>query len=265
MTTATRTPPQHGERARYLRGCRCNACSDANSRWCKQYRVDRYRTGPRRVDASNARTTVERYLAGGWSYAAIATLIGCSDTVIVDLIAGKERISPTIDRRISRIPQQPAPLRGRAYANSVGTIRRGQALVAIGYPVHLIAAAVGVTPDSLGKTINHNKDQVLASTAQAMTAIYRQWARKPGPDERSRRRAQRLGWHGPMAWDDNIDDPTAIPDTDTGPSRSPIDLKPCGTPAAYRRHLRNKEPIDEACRVANTLDAADRKRARAAA
>jgi WhiB family redox-sensing transcriptional regulator len=30
-------------------------------------------------------------------------------------------------------------------------------------------------------------------------------------------------------------------------------LSPCGTPAAYRRHLRRQEPIDEACRNANRL------------
>lgn len=39
------------------------------------------------------------------------------------------------------------------------------------------------------------------------------------------------------------------------------DLKPCGTTAAYRRHLRRNEPIDEACRQAN-LRADAEKRAR---
>jgi hypothetical protein len=29
------------------------------------------------------------------------------------------------------------------------------------------------------------------------------------------------------------------------------ELKPCGTEAAYRRHLRNGEPTDEACRAAH--------------
>ena len=35
-------------------------------------------------------------------------------------------------------------------------------------------------------------------------------------------------------------------------------LKPCGTPAAYRRHLRNSEPVDELCAQA----ARDQKNAR---
>jgi hypothetical protein len=29
-------------------------------------------------------------------------------------------------------------------------------------------------------------------------------------------------------------------------------LAPCGTPAAYKRHVRNREPIDTPCRIANT-------------
>jgi hypothetical protein len=37
------------------------------------------------------------------------------------------------------------------------------------------------------------------------------------------------------------------------------DVKPCGTSAAYRRHLRHGERIDESCRQANVRDTADRK------
>lgn len=28
------------------------------------------------------------------------------------------------------------------------------------------------------------------------------------------------------------------------------ELKPCGTPAAYMRHMAHGEPVDEACRIA---------------
>ncbi|MBK3631606.1 WhiB family transcriptional regulator [Streptomyces sp. MBT97] len=35
------------------------------------------------------------------------------------------------------------------------------------------------------------------------------------------------------------------------PKGSGGDLAPCGTPAAYQRHIRNKEPVDQACKVAN--------------
>lgn len=34
-------------------------------------------------------------------------------------------------------------------------------------------------------------------------------------------------------------------------------LAACGTRSAYQRHVRNKEPIDDACRAANTVEAAN--------
>ncbi|MDX2710080.1 WhiB family transcriptional regulator [Streptomyces sp. PA03-6a] len=40
--------------------------------------------------------------------------------------------------------------------------------------------------------------------------------------------------------------------------RSHRQLAECGTPSAYKRHVRRGEPIDEACRRANAEDAATR-------
>lgn len=37
----------------------------------------------------------------------------------------------------------------------------------------------------------------------------------------------------------------------TSPRRGPHARAACGTPAAYRRHIRNNEPVDAACRAAN--------------
>ncbi|MBO3663723.1 hypothetical protein [Microbacterium stercoris] len=39
---------------------------------------------------------------------------------------------------------------------------------------------------------------------------------------------------------------------------------PCGTDAAYRRHLRNGEPVDDACRQAHTEAQRERRRSPAA-
>lgn len=38
-------------------------------------------------------------------------------------------------------------------------------------------------------------------------------------------------------------------------------LMPCGTAAAYRRHIRRGEPVDEACAQASRLESAERKTA----
>ena len=47
--------------------------------------------------------------------------------------------------------------------------------------------------------------------------------------------------------------------------RQMANVRPCGTPAAYRRHLRRREPVDDACLAAVSADARDRRAARKAA
>jgi len=43
------------------------------------------------------------------------------------------------------------------------------------------------------------------------------------------------------------------------------ELKPCGTPAAYKRHLRHREPPCDDCTAANRLSSRLRRTADAAA
>jgi hypothetical protein len=215
VTTAIRTTTDHtASRACYLRGCREPGCADANRRWCKRYRLDRYTNGPRRADATEARAVVASYIDAGWSYSAIAELAKCSESLIFDLANGAIRISALSAQLLAAIPATPDRPRGHAYAGATGTIRRARALVRIGHQVGDIAAALRQHPDTLSRTINRDHGLVLVTTARAMAALYEQWRWKPGPSERSRQRAARAGWHGPLAWDDNIDDPAAVPDTE---------------------------------------------------
>jgi plasmid maintenance system antidote protein VapI len=223
----TKPLPDHGARARYLRGCRCTDCSNAHYRYMARYRLDREHGQHRRIDSTQARATITRWLDAGWAYTPLAALIGCSDTVIVDLVAGKPRLNAATAELIRRLPAEPRQPVGRAHTDGTGTIRRGRALVRIGYQINIIAKAIGMHPDALGRLINRNESIVLVSTARAMTAAYKQWAWRPGPCQQSRSHAQRLGWHGPMAWDtDTIDDPNADPDVD--------DLTAIETPSADR-------------------------------
>ncbi|WP_405997964.1 WhiB family transcriptional regulator [Streptomyces sp. NBC_00829] len=50
--------------------------------------------------------------------------------------------------------------------------------------------------------------------------------------------------------------PPASDATDRMPAGRPArELAPCGTRAAYQRHLRRREPVDDACRAANSRGA----------
>lgn len=212
MTTAV--PPQHGERRCYLRGCRLPECAAANARYCKAYRVARHRTGPRRVDATPYIQIAERYSAAGWSYLETARLAGCSETVIHDLINHLSvRLNPDIAARLDTLPANPSSDGGAACVDATGTIRRGRALCRIGHRVDAMAAELGIHPDALSRILNRSIRHVLASTAREMTILYARWRWTPGPSLANRTRAERLGWHGPLAWDNNIDDPQCRPDT----------------------------------------------------
>ena len=104
----------------------------------------------------------------------------------------------------------------------IGTSRRVQALVAIGYTFGQIGDALGVSHDSPQKLATARKDGVTrTSTAARVAQLYDRWAMRPAPErtplERrnasyARRVAERNGWVSPLAWDDTaIDDPAARP------------------------------------------------------
>lgn len=58
----------------------------------------------------------------------------------------------------------------------------------------------------------------------------------------------------------NLDAPLNAWWTPSEPAPRPAGrpLKPCGTNAAWMRHKRNQEPIDDACRAAHAADERDR-------
>jgi plasmid maintenance system antidote protein VapI len=201
-------------RACYLRGCRHPECVDANKRYCKQYRVTRYTSGRRRVDATPYAAVARRYAAAGWSHAEMAALAGCCDTVFHHLLNGTPRLSATTAARIATMPARPPRLGSAAYVDATGTRRRGQALHRIGYPVQALGAALDLHPDHVSRILRGRHKRVLSATAAAMATLYDEWKTQPGPSQDSMQRAAREGWRDPQWWDDmgDIDDPAFDPD-----------------------------------------------------
>jgi hypothetical protein len=66
--------PRHGTRTRYVnRGCRCRACTDANTREHKRYLLGYC---PRLIDPTGTRRRVQALIALGWTYAEISEACG---------------------------------------------------------------------------------------------------------------------------------------------------------------------------------------------
>ena len=105
--------------------------------------------------------------------------------------------------------------RPSAWTSSVGTVRRLQALAAMGWSASEVARRLGVTDSAIFLLRATRGGRVLASTADRVAALYRDLADKPPTGNaivRTKRWAERNGWRPPIAWDDDtIDDPDAQP------------------------------------------------------
>lgn len=96
-----------------------------------------------------------------------------------------------------------------------GTIRRLQALCALGWTQGEIASRLGVTKSRVSHLMRHSHKGVKPRTARAVAALYDELSmtvRVGREAQRMRKYAAAKGWAPPLAWDDEgIDDPTARP------------------------------------------------------
>lgn len=228
----TKTPPQHGERACYLRGCRRPECCTAHYRYMSRIRLEYARGQRRRVDATPAAEHVRTLLSHGWNQAQISRKAGIAHRVIGSLKTGTyATISRATEQAVLAVPAGPPPA-DSPDTDATGTIRRIRALIAIGYPGADIAREVGLHRDALNKIARGETPGVRVTTATAVAKAYRRLSRQAGPSNRARLFASKKGWHGPLAWDEStIDDPGAAPDTDDD-QPTPLNRDELG---AYRR------------------------------
>jgi lambda repressor-like predicted transcriptional regulator len=80
---------EHGTRARYLRGCRCDHCRDANRRWSKAYKhrtkADPHDGIPRfpiRTDTAPIADHIDALIASGWTLPALSIDTGLAYTTV---------------------------------------------------------------------------------------------------------------------------------------------------------------------------------------
>lgn len=207
----------HGLRSTYVKGCRCDDCRRANREYQAQLarRQAQARFNPEAaylVDASEVRRHLAHLRAAGIGRRQIAAISGVSETVILRLIGldkkrPSKRIRPETAKRILAINLDQCALGGMVSA--LGTQRRLQALVAIGWSTYDLAQILGTTNTNISLIINRST-RVRARTAKEVEQIYRKLELTPGPSNRARLRAQRNGWVPPLAWDDIDHDPAPV-------------------------------------------------------
>ncbi len=183
---------QHGTHACYvLDRCRCLPCSAANATYestrARRHAYGRFDTY---VDAQPVRAHVEHLIASGIGLKRIAEVAGVAYSSLGKLIYGTATsppsgkvTRPTADRvlAVSVTLNTYAP---GAVVPNVGTKRRLQALMAVGWSQSALARGIGMELRNFNHLV-HGQRAVTAKNARAVADLYdRLWDQRPEPTDR---------------------------------------------------------------------------------
>ncbi|CAK7288608.1 hypothetical protein [Streptomyces misionensis] len=180
------------------------------------------------VPAEPVRSHLRAINATGMSFRAIADRVGLPhDSSLQPLMWGRGKWGPAekVKRETAELVLAYWPtlhdFQDDALIDVTGTQRRVQALAVRGWSRNEIARRIRMREDNFRKAIS--KDRVTAYLARQVAAVYDElWNQDPvdhgisrNAVARIRANAERSGWHGPLAWDDEtLDEPAAVPVTD---------------------------------------------------
>lgn len=184
----------------------------------KRHQLRKLRGETAYVDATLMRLHLATLLGAGWSIRSIAAAAGVSATTVSRInchshvAAAPETIRQVLAVRPDSIATSTITPGGEPFVSRVGTVRRLQALMVMGYS-HRNLADLGIDSRNL---LNQQGRWVTRTTHDQVAEVYRHHASTPGPTPRSARWARAHGYHGPADWDDIDHDPQ--PDLeDAGP------------------------------------------------
>ncbi len=213
-------------------GCRCDQCRHLRKmeRQRRRNRMIAYgradEISPATVPSEDVRAhIVQLRECGSFGLERIADAAQVSRTLVLDVYygpRGKEketrqgkprRVREVAARRLLAVTadQISAPL-----VPATDTVRRLQALVAIGYTQTQLSERLGMQVTNLSHLIHGQRERVTAATYVAALELFRQlWSQPPSGTraDQARAVARGNGWVGPLAWDD-IDDPDEQPNID---------------------------------------------------
>lgn len=216
---------QHGTRAAYtLDGCRCLPCSLARAEYADALHRRNGAGRSRYTDAAPVREHVRALMAAGMGSKRVAEISGINLSTITMLLWGRggrapsARILRTAAATLLALTPDIAP---GTSVDATGTVRRVQALVALGWPCSQLAVRIDVLPSNFIDLVHGRRGQVRRGTADTVRDLFdRLQAEVPAPGRattRARRFAAGYGWAPPAAWDDDtIDNPAALPNLTGG-------------------------------------------------
>lgn len=179
---------QHGQRASYAKGCRCDLCTDAN----RAYETARQTGQTDLVDAGPARAHVQRLLARGAGQKPLARAAGVNVKTVVELADGTlRRIRPETEQVLLALTVEAAAAHTGAgrWGGSVPagpTWRLIDWMVMRGWPKSWISREIGQG----GRALQLNRTRISKGSAEAVAELDRRLGRTRRPPAR---RSNRLG------------------------------------------------------------------------
>lgn len=211
----SRPIPPHGTPAR-RRGntsrppCKCDPCQRAGRRADKEGWVRRSRGISGEVPVTTASEHVRMLIDSGRTITGIAEETGLDwDTVQRVLNRTRDSILRSTSEKLLTVKPLPDD---EALTDSTGTVRRVRALIAVGHSQQTLSDEVGCAFTYVTSLAYGRRPTVTMALARSVKQAYDKLSMTMGSSVRGRLKARRLGWHGPLAWDDDtIDNPAAIP------------------------------------------------------
>jgi hypothetical protein len=192
----------------YRRGCRRDECRTADRIYRKRYELRRLSGIPSHIPGPVVAAHLRLLIESGRTIRGIAAQSSVSERAIGYILNGQAKV--TRPKALTLLAIQ--PLNEAPRVDPTGTIRRVQALAAIGWPIVWTAEQSGYHPSYLFNILAGHVHSIPRHMAHRFTVLYREYSHQAGPSEYTRSIARRNGWHGPLAWDD-LDDPNAQPET----------------------------------------------------
>ena len=172
------------------------------------------------VPAAEAQRHIELLHSQGMTYVQIARVAGLGDESM-RMVRKRKRILAMTARAILSVSPTVVIHSGiidnRTRIPAVGTARRIQAMVAMGYGMADLGAQVDLSRAAISKIAHGHQRLVQVDTARKIDKLFRHLALTPAPNGSSKLRAldiaRKFGWVAlPLDWDeDMIDDPEAQP------------------------------------------------------
>lgn len=171
------------------------------------------------VDAGPTRDRIRELMADGMRLQRIAEVSGRNVDSLRGVRDGKgERVQASTEARVLAIKSahQRSRLAEQSHLPVVGTRRRLQSLIAMGYGVKFLARRLRVSRQTVGLIITGQSTLVRASTERAVVELFDKLQMHFPADSaiarKSKKRAQSEGWVLPFLWgESSIDDPAASP------------------------------------------------------